>query len=102
MFFKKKKTEDRKAYIDKMAAQLKEWDDKIQELEEKARTTKAEASSELSQRIEDLRKRRKAAQDKLKELREASEDAWKDIRKGAQKSWKEMQKALDRAKSKFD
>ena len=34
---------DRKAFIDKLAAQLKEWDDEIEKLETKAQKARSDA-----------------------------------------------------------
>lgn len=93
--------EDRKTYIDKLAAQLKEWDSKIEELEARGQKVTAEARKEFSEEIEGLRKKKAETQEKLKNLREAGDSAWQDIKQGAEKSWKEMQNAFERAKSKL-
>lgn len=73
---------DRKAYIDKLAAQLKQWDAEIEKLEAKAQQAKAEARAEFNQRIEELRRKKTSAQNKL-EIKQASEAAWEELKAGA-------------------
>ena len=94
--------EDRKVYIDKMAAKLKEWDDKIQKLEKKLDAAGADAKVEFRQQITELRSRREEAQQKLKKLQAASEGSWEELKAGIEKSTKifgdSVKKAWDKLK----
>jgi len=94
--------QDRKAYIDKMAAQLKEWDDKIQELQVKAEKAKTDAKTEYQKEIQQLRQKRDEAQNKLNQLQQASDEAWQELRAGAEKSWNDLKRAFENARSKFE
>ena len=57
--------ETRKAYIDKTAVQLKQWDDELQRLQAAADQAKTEVKSEYARRVEDLRARRENIQHQL-------------------------------------
>ena len=80
--------EDRKVYIDKMAAKLKEWDEKIQKLETKLNSAGAGAKVEFRQQITELRSKREEAQQKLKKLQASSEGSWEELKAGIEKSTK--------------
>lgn len=91
----------REEYIDKLAAQLKEWSAKIDELESKARATKADAKTGYENQIRQLKDKRDAAAQKLQELKGASTDAWDTLKAGAETAWTDLKNALSAAKEKF-
>jgi uncharacterized coiled-coil DUF342 family protein len=91
----------REEYIDKLAAQLKEWSVKIDELEEKADKAFAETKIELGKQIESLNQKRQAAVQKLQQLKESSAAAWESIAEGAEKAWNDLKEALHSASDKF-
>lgn len=93
--------ETRKAYIDKMATQLKQWDDELQQLKTIADRAKADAKTEYYRQIDDLRARRENIQLKLNEIRNASDQAWENLKTGFEKGWSEFKTAFDSAKAKF-
>jgi predicted nucleic acid-binding Zn-ribbon protein len=92
---------DRKAFIDKLASQLTQWDAKIEKLEAKAQKAGTGAKAEYNKQIQNLRDKKKAAQDRLGEVKQASEDAWEDLKSGAEKAFNEMKNALQTVFSKF-
>jgi len=91
----------REEYIDKMAAQLKEWSAKIDELESKARVAKADAKSGYENQIKQLKDQRDAAKQKLQDLKGSSTEAWDALKVGTETAWAELQKAVTAAKEKF-
>jgi uncharacterized coiled-coil DUF342 family protein len=91
----------REEYIDKLAAQLKEWSGKIDELESKARTAKADAKTGYENQIKQLKDQRDAAKQKLQELKGASTEAWDALKAGAETAWADLQNAVTAAKEKF-
>lgn len=93
--------ETRKAYIDKMTTQLKQWDDELQQLKTIADRAKAEVKTEYYRQIDDLRARRENVQLKLNEIRNASDQAWENLKTGLEKGWSELKTAFDSAKAKF-
>ncbi|MCJ7499243.1 coiled coil domain-containing protein [bacterium] len=80
--------EDRKAYIDKMAAKLKAWDDEVQKLEGKADMAKAEVKAKYHEQINELRVKKEAAQQQLEKIQGASKVAWEELKEGIEQSWK--------------
>jgi predicted FMN-binding regulatory protein PaiB len=55
---------DRKVFIDKLHAQLKEWDVEIEKLEAKAKKSQAEARAEYNKQIQNLHEKMKSTQNK--------------------------------------
>ena len=91
----------RKAYQEKLDAQLKEWNTQISLLKARADKTRAETKIEYYKIIDSLQKRVDEAGPKLKELKTASDEAWEDLKSGAEKAWAEVKSAVDAAASKF-
>ncbi len=91
----------RKAYQEKLDAQLKEWNTQISLLKAKADKTRAEAKIEYYKIIDELQKKVDEAKPKLQELKAATDDAWEDLKSGAEKAWAEVKTAIDAAASKF-
>jgi len=92
----------REEYIDKLAAQLKEWSGKIDELEAKARTARAEAKAGYEHQIKQLTDKRDTAAKRLQELRDASGEAWEALKVGAEAAWTDLRKSVAEAKEKFN
>ncbi len=92
----------REEYIDKLAAQLKEWSAKIDELESRTRTARDDAKIGYENQIKQLKDQRDAATRKLQELKGASTEAWDVLKAGAETAWTEMKKAVNAAKEKFN
>ena len=93
--------ENRKEYIDRMAARLKEWDTELQKLEAKAELAKADVKASYNQQIKELRLKKGEAQQKLKKIQDAGEDAWEELKEGAEKSWKLFEDSVKTAWGKF-
>jgi hypothetical protein len=79
--------ENRKEYIEKMAAKLKGLDSEIHELEAIADIALAEVSAEYRQQIEELFLKKEAVQHKLSKIRNVSGNAWEDMKAGVELSW---------------
>ena len=94
-------TDKRKAYQEKLDAQLKEWNAEIALLNAKADKAKAEAKIEYYKTIETLQGKQDAAKMKLQELRAAGDDAWADLKTGAENIWAEVKTAFQSAASRF-
>ena len=93
--------ENRKDYIDKMAARLKEWDTEVEKLEAKAETAKADLKASYNQQINELRLKKEEAKIKLEKIQDAGEDAWEELKEGAEKSWKIFEDSVKNAWGKF-
>jgi len=91
----------RKAYEEKIDAQLEEWNAQIALLKARADKTKAEVKIEYYKTIEALQRRQDEARTKLDELKTAGDEAWEDLKTGAEKAWDEVKTAFHSAASKF-
>jgi len=91
----------RKAYEEKLDAQLEEWSAQIALLRAKAAKARAEAKIEYNNTIEALQRRQDEARTKLHELKTAGDEAWEDMKTGAEKAWAEVRAAFHDAISKF-
>ena len=94
-------TDKRKAYEEKIDAQLEEWSAQIALLKARADKAKAEVKIEYFKTIEALQHRQDDARAKLHELKTAGDEAWEDLKTGAEKAWAEVRTALQSAASKF-
>ena len=91
----------RKAYEDKLDAQLEEWNAQIALLKARADKAKTEAKIEYYKTIDTLEHNKAEARTKLHELKNASDEAWEDLKTGAEKAWDEVKAAFHSAASKF-
>ena len=91
----------RKAYEEKLDAQLEEWSAQINLLKAKADKGKAEAKIEYYKTIEALQHRQDEARKKLHALKTAGDEAWEDLKTGAEKAWAEVKTTFHDAISKF-
>ena len=95
------KSGKKKAYQEKIEAQLKEWSAKIEEVKAKAEKSKAQLKIKYEKQIEDLRTKQDVVQQKLRQLRESGEDTWEGLKTGMENSLDELKGSLDRALSTF-
>lgn len=91
----------RKAYEEKLAAQLEEWNAQLALLKAKAEKATASAKIEYCEITETLQRKYDLALTKLKELQTASNESWEEIRRGAENAWAEVKNAFHNATSKF-
>jgi hypothetical protein len=91
----------RKAYIEKLEAQLQEWNAQINLFKAKANKAKAEAKIDYYKTIDTLERKQEAARAKLKDLKIAGDEAWEDVKKGAEKAWADIRTAYKDAASRF-
>jgi archaellum component FlaC len=91
----------RRAYVDKVESQLKEWGTEIDILKAKAEKAKAEAKITYLKQVEELRSKQESVKQKVHELKGSGDEAWDDFRKGVEDAFKDMKKALTQAVSRF-
>ena len=91
----------RKAYEEKLDAQLEEWNAQIALLKARADKAKAEVKIEYYKNIEILQQKKDGAMAKLDELKTAGDEAWEDLKTGAEKAWSEVKTAYRDASSRF-
>lgn len=93
--------ENKKAYQERMEAELREWQAKIDVLKAKADKAQADQKLEYEEEIESLREKQEEVRERLEELQEAGEDAWQEVKAGLDAAWEEMRSATDRALDRF-
>jgi hypothetical protein len=93
---------DRRAYVDKLEAQLAVWEEDMARLEERAAEVGEDLRQEYDDQLVELREKRDVARRELDALAKTSGSAWSDVRDGVEDAWSELQEALDRAKSRFE
>ena len=92
---------DKKAYTEKLKAELEEWNAEIDLMRAKAKNASADARLEYERQVDDLESQRDTVKTKLHELENSSTDAWEDLKQGADRIWKDMRTAVESAASRF-
>ena len=91
----------KEAYQQKFAAQLREWDARVDALNASVKVASADARIKYENELESLRSQRAAVQGMLSELGRRSENAWADVKLGAEKAWAEMNKSMEQVAAHF-
>ena len=91
----------RNEYLDKIKAQLEEWEYDINRLEARLDDAQDEAKVKLDKTINDLKARQKDMQGRLKQLENAAEEAWTDVKDGLELAWDSLKLGFLAAKSEF-
>ena len=91
----------RDEYVEKMKAQLDQWNGEIAKWEAKAGEAQAEARAEFDKRLEAVRQQREQALAQLRQMQSAAGDAWLDMMKGTDEAWARMREAFEKASSHF-
>ena len=93
--------EKRDEYVEKMKAQLDQWNGEIAKWEAKADIAQAGARAEFDKRLEAVRQQREQALYQLRLMQSAAGDAWLDMMKGTDQAWASMREAFEKASSHF-
>ena len=91
----------RTEYIEQLKHKLDKWNTDITKWEEKARLTKNDMQIEYEMQLDNLRKHRDQAAEKLKEVQASSDAAWQDLKSGTDAAWTALREAFDKAASHF-
>ena len=91
----------REAYLEKLKAQLDEWNKDLDGLDRE--TSKADAKTKIKyeEQIKELRQNVEEAQQTLTKIRDASENTWEDLKQGAETIWDMYKNSFKKAKSEF-
>jgi hypothetical protein len=93
--------EKRKAYEEKLAAQLAEWNAQVALYKAKADRATAEAKIEYCKITETLQHKQEEGRTKLQELKASSDEAWGELKTGGENAWTEIKVAFHAASAKF-
>lgn len=94
-------TDSRQAYIEKVKAQLDQYDAQLAEMKARADQVAASAQVEYHSMMEEALVKRDAMQAQLTKLHRSSESAWEEIQNGLEKAGQELQKSFEAALGKF-
>ena len=92
---------EKQSYIDKAKARLDQWEAEIDKLRAKMDEAGADARIEYRDELDELRKRRAEAKEKLSKLADAGDDAWDDVRHGLETAWDRVETAFKKATSRL-
>lgn len=84
----------RTEYVEKLSAQMVEWDAQIDRLKDKAESGLPEIKYDYLIAINALQLKRDEAAEKLKNISAASDDEWEDLKAGTEQVWGEVRAIL--------
>jgi len=91
--------DNRDEYVEKLKAQLDQWNSQLAAWEAAARDATAEARIELEKQMGIMKSRADDLVFRMELLKGASADAWQEIARGADEARKAMQDAFEKARS---
>jgi hypothetical protein len=86
--------DEKAGYIEKLSAQIVEWDVQIDRLRDQAENVTPDAKFEYSQMMAALQLKRDQAALELQGLLAASDDEWEELKDGAERIWSEVRTIL--------
>jgi len=86
--------DERTEYVEKLSAQMVEWDAQIDLLKDKAKSVTAGSGTDYSKAIEFLQRKRDEAAEKLQGISTAGDDEWKELKTGVDHVWGEVSTIL--------
>ena len=84
----------RTKFVEKLSAQMVEWDEQIDHLRDKAENATNEAKAEYAKTISALQLKRDQAAENLQSIAMTTEDEWEDIKEGLEQIWDEIKDLL--------
>ena len=91
----------KREYQEQVEAQLKAYDQKLDQLQAKAGLLKEEARASLDEQLESLREKQRAAQEEWEKLAASSGKAWEDMKSGMDRAMDDLAAAYHDAASHF-
>ena len=92
----------RDAYVQKLKAQIDDWNADIAKLEAKAGQAAADARVKYEQSLDSLRADRDKVGEKIEQIQKSSDDAWEEFQAGAQDLWERTKASFAAAKAEFE
>jgi len=91
----------REQYIEKLKAQLDEWNAEVAKWEAKTRSAQAGMRIEYEKQLESFRRQRDHGLEQMRMVQAETGDAWIDLVRGADDAWAKMREAFEKAQSHF-
>lgn len=89
----------REEYIDKLEAQLKEWNSKIDALQAKADAESKELKQRFNKKNAELQEKRKALRGKLNKIKNSGDDTFDKVKEDAELLWRDVKDGFAEIKS---
>ena len=93
--------EKRKVYLDKIEANLAQYNTKLSKLKAEITLAKADLKLEYLNQVDNLERKRDEFMAKYEQLKENSGLGWEDVKEGTEKSWNELKDSIEKAISRF-
>ena len=84
-----------KVYLEKIAANLAQYDAKLAGMKAKAAGIRADMKLEYISQMENLENKRAGFTEKYGKLKENKGQAWEDMKAGTEKAWNEMEHSIE-------
>ncbi len=91
----------RDEYVEKLKAQLDQWNAQVMQWEAKAREAQADVRANYEKQLDAFRHQRDEALEQMRRVQSATGDAWMDFMRGADDAWSKMREAFEKARSHF-
>ena len=92
--------DQRTEYVEKLSAQMVEWEVQIDVLKDKAENATAEEKFLYAKAITELQLKLDQAAEKLQGISAASDDEWEELKTGAEQIWHEVKDLLKNTRGK--
>lgn len=93
--------EKRDLYIEKINAQIEQYNAKLAGMRGRANEAHADMKLEYLKQVEKLESNRDALKEKYEQLRKSSESSWGDIKEGTEKAFNELKESFTKATKHF-
>ena len=93
--------DERSEYVEKLSAQMVEWDNQIEQLKDKAKSATPESTVDHSKTIETLQLKRNEAAEKLQGISTAGDHEWEELKSGTEHALGEVRSMFHEAISKI-
>jgi recombinational DNA repair ATPase RecF len=84
----------RTEYIEKLSAQMVEWDNEIERLKDRAESSTPESKIDNCKTIAALQLKRNEAAEKLQGISTAGDHEWEELKSGTDHVWSEVRSIL--------
>jgi hypothetical protein len=93
--------QQKEEYGRKMKAAVRDLEEEIEDLKERAKDAGADVQQQLAKEIVELGKRKEEVEQKLAKVAAARGEAWEDIKSGISSALEELQKSMQKARARF-
>ncbi len=86
--------DSRAEYVEKLSAQMVEWNNQIERLKDRAESSTPETTTDYSKAIAALQLKRNEAAEKLQGISTAGDHEWEELKSGTERVWGEVRSIL--------